>query len=95
MFGLPTQASFMWLIANVIGLAWGSAILIEQSEQGKITKQEANLLNHHIAISHSLLEDTLLFVAIGVAASWIIFPRLILAFIAVWTYRLLFIKKIP
>lgn len=92
LFGLPPQASFMWLIANIIGLAWGSTILIEQAEQGKISQQEANLLNHHIAISHSLLEDTLLFVAIGVAAGWIIFPRLFLAFIAVWTYRLFFIK---
>lgn len=92
-FGLPTQASFMWLIANIIGLAWGSTILIEQAEQGKINRQEVDLLNHHIAISHSLLEDTLLFVAIGVAAGWIIFPRLILAFITVWIYRLLFIKQ--
>jgi len=94
LFGLPTQASFMWLIANVIGLAWGSAILIEQAEQGKISRQEANLLNHHIAISHSLLEDTLLFVAIGVSAGWIIFPRLFLAFVAVWLYRLFFIQKL-
>ena len=94
LFGLPAQASFMWLIANVIGLAWGSAILIEQSEQGKISKLEVNLLNRHIAISHSLLEDTLLFVAIGVPAAWIIFPRLLLAFMTVWIYRLFFIKKI-
>jgi len=94
LFGLPSQASFMWLIANIIGLAWGSAILIEQSEQGKISRQEANLLNHHIAISHSLLEDTLMFVAIGVSAGWIIFPRLFLAFISVWTFRIIFIKKL-
>ena len=94
LFGLPAQASFMWLIANIIGLACGSAILIEQAEEGKISKQEANLLNHHIAISHSLLEDTLLFVAIGVAAGWIIFPRLFLAFVTVWIYRLFFIKKL-
>ncbi len=94
LFGLPVQASFMWLIANIIGLAWGSAILIEQAEQGKISKSEANLLNHHIAISHSLLEDTLLFVAIGVSAIWIIFPRLLLALITVWIYRLFFINEL-
>lgn len=94
LFGLPEQASFMWLIANIIGLAWGSAILIEQAEQGKINKLEVNLLNRHIAISHSLLEDTLLFVAIGVSAVWIIFPRLILALIVVWIYRLFFIREL-
>lgn len=92
LFGLPAQASFMWLIANVIGLAWGSSVLIEQTEKGRITKKEADILNHHIAISHSLLEDTLLFAAIGVPIIWITFPRLFLAFIVVWIYRLFFIK---
>jgi hypothetical protein len=86
-FGLPVQAAFMWLIANVIGLAWGSSVLIEQTQQGKISRKEADLLNQHIAISHSLLEDTLLFVAIGVPVLWMIFPRLILAFFVVWGYR--------
>lgn len=86
-FGLPVQAAFMWLIANIIGLAWGSSILIDQSEKGKITAKEADILNHHIAISHSLLEDTILFVAIGVSIFWITIPRLILAFIVVWVYR--------
>jgi hypothetical protein len=93
LFGLPIQASFMWLIANIIGLAWGSSVLIEQTEQGKISKKEADILNHHIAISHSLLEDTLLFAAIGVPVIWITFPRLALAFIVVWIYRLFFIKR--
>jgi hypothetical protein len=92
-FGLPVQASFMWLIANIIGLAWGSSVLIDQSEKGKITKREADILNHHIAISHSLLEDTLLFVAIGVSVFWITIPRLVLAFIVVWIYRFFTDKK--
>jgi hypothetical protein len=92
-FGLPVQASFMWLIANIIGLAWGSSVLIEQTEQGKITKKEADILNHHIAISHSLLEDTLLYAAIGVPVIWITFPRLAFAFIVVWLYRLFYIKQ--
>lgn len=85
--GLPLQASFLWLIANVIGLTWGSAVLIEQTREGKISRREANILNHHIAISHSLLEDTLLFVAIGVPVIWLIMPRLILAFVVVWLLR--------
>jgi hypothetical protein len=93
LFGLPLQSSFMWLVANVVGLAWGSAILIEYVKSGKVNKYEANLLNHHIAVSHSLLEDTLLFVAIGVNVLWITFPRLFLAIAVVWGVRLFFRKK--
>lgn len=86
--GLPDSVAFLWIVANTLGLAYGSAIMIEQSESGKLIKEDADLLNHHIGISHSLLEDTLLFVAIGVPALWIIFPRVILATIEVWLLKL-------
>jgi len=86
--GLPIRTSFLWIVANVLGLAYGAAILIEELEKGKINREESNLLNHHIAVSHSLLEDTLLFMTIGVAAFWITIPRILLAVAVVWMYRL-------
>jgi spore maturation protein SpmB len=85
--GLSEKTSFHWLIANAIGLTYGSAILIDQVETGKITPMDADLLNQHIAINHSMLEDTLLFVAIGVSAFWITIPRISIAIAAVWLYR--------
>lgn len=86
--GLSEKTSFQWFVANVIGLTYGSAIMFEQVSSGKLPLKDADLLNHHIAISHSLLEDTLLFVAIGVPALWIIIPRIVIAVCAVWLYRL-------
>jgi hypothetical protein len=85
--GLSERTSFQWIIANTVGLAYGSAIMIEQVESGNLPIEDADLLNHHIAISHSLLEDTLLFVAIGVSAPWIIFPRIVFAIVSVWEYK--------
>jgi hypothetical protein len=87
--GLPAETSFLWIIGNVVGLAYGGAIMIEEREQKKITKADANLLNHHLAVSHSTLEDTLLFMAIGVSAFWILVPRVILAMGVVWIVRLM------
>ncbi|HOP64748.1 MAG TPA: nucleoside recognition protein [Spirochaetota bacterium] len=86
--GLPESVTFLWIVAYTLGLAYGSAIMIEESEKGTLEKGDADLLNHHIAISHSILEDTLLFVAIGVNAGWIIFPRIILSVFEVWILRL-------
>jgi hypothetical protein len=74
----------LWFVAQTLGLTYGSAVLIEEVENNEISLPNANLLNYHIAINHSLLEDTLLFVAIGVPAGWIIAPRFILAIIVVW-----------
>lgn len=90
--GLSPDSSFLWVISQIVGLTYGSAIMIEAVEKKQITAQNANLLNYHIAINHSLLEDTLLFVAIGVPAAWMIGPRLIIATIVVWSIRI-FSKK--
>ncbi|OIP85287.1 MAG: hypothetical protein AUK44_00190 [Porphyromonadaceae bacterium CG2_30_38_12] len=88
--GLSPQSSFLWFIAQIVGLTYGSAIMIEATQEGEIQPQDADLLNYHIAINHSLLEDTLLFVAIGVPVVWITFPRILLAISLVWLVK--FIK---
>jgi hypothetical protein len=87
-FGLPAKTTFLWIVANTLGLAYGAAVMIEETEQGRLTKIESDLLNHHIAISHSNLEDLLLFVAIGASFWWLFIVRLLLAFIVVWLRRL-------
>lgn len=87
-FGLPTSTAFLWLIGNIVGLAYGGALMIDQMNEGKVTKAEGSLLNYHLAISHSLIEDNLLFVALGVSIWWILATRLIVAWIVVWLRRL-------
>lgn len=87
MMGLSDDSSFLWFVAQTLGLTYGSAVMIDEVQNKEITPQNANLLNYHIAINHSLLEDTLLFVAIGVPAGWIIGPRFILAILVVWSVR--------
>lgn len=87
-FGLPGRTSFLFLVANVLGLAYGSAVMMEETAKGSLSREEADLLNYHVAISHSNLEDVLLFVAIGVPALWLLLPRLFLAAVTVWGARL-------
>jgi Nucleoside recognition. len=84
LFGLSKEVSFLWFVAQTLGLAYGSAVVIEQVEKGVVRKQDANMLNYHIAVNHSLLEDTLLFTSIGVSVAWIVVPRIGLALLLVW-----------
>jgi len=86
--GLPKTTTLMWIAANLLGLAYGSAVMIDEVESGRITKQDADLLNYHIAISHSNLEDLLLYAAIGISVWWLLLPRIILAIFAVWGRRM-------
>ena len=92
MMGLPANTSFLWIVANFLGLAYGGAIMIEQLEKKNITSLETDILNHHTAVSHSQFEDTLLFVTIGVPVLWITIPRVLFAIIIVWVYRLWLFK---
>jgi hypothetical protein len=86
-FGLPREASFLWIVINVVGYAYGAGIVEEQVKAGSIKPQEADLFNHHAGVCHSLMEDTILFLAVGVPLFWITLPRLLLALLAVWTER--------
>lgn len=89
LFGIPKSTAFLWLIGNIVGLAYGGALMIDQMNDGKVSKAEGSLLNYHLAISHSIIEDNLLFVALGVSMWWILITRLIAAWIVVWLRRLI------
>ncbi len=84
LMGLPQSTTFSWIVAYVLGLAYGSAIIMEEVSEGRMNSDEADLLNHHIVVSHSQLEDPLLFAAIGIPMGWIIWPRIALAILVVW-----------
>ncbi|MDR2388574.1 MAG: nucleoside recognition domain-containing protein [Tannerellaceae bacterium] len=88
LLGLPPDTAFLWLVGNLVGLAYGGAVMVEQMEQKQLTRRNGNLLNYHLAVNHSMLEDTLIFVAIGIPAGWILLPRLLLACVIVWMRRL-------
>ena len=93
-FGLPARTSFLWIVANTLGLAYGAAVMMEEVEAKKVTKKDIDLLNSHIAISHSNLEDLFLLSALGGIWYILLFSRWIGAFVLVWELRLeYFIKE--
>lgn len=86
--GLPKEASFLWIVGNTIGLSYGAAVMLQKVDEGQIKREECDLLNHHLAISHSQLEDPLLFISLGYSLPVLIIPRFILAILVVWLRRL-------
>ncbi|MBQ6225018.1 MAG: nucleoside recognition protein [Bacteroidaceae bacterium] len=88
-FGLPRNAAYLWLVGNVLGISYGSAVMLQLEEEGKITRQEADEVNYHLIMNHSMLEDTLVFATAGVSVLWILSTRLLFAFVLVWGRKLL------
>lgn len=89
LFGLPEKAAYMWLVGNVLGISYGSAVMLELEERGQITKEEANDVNYHLIMNHSLLEDTIVFALTGISAWWVVGTRVSFAMIVVWLHKLL------
>ena len=83
-FGLPQQVSYMWLVGNVLGISYGSAVMLELQEKKLISKEDANDVNYHLIMNHSMLEDTIVFAATGIPALLIISTRVFFALILVW-----------
>ncbi len=89
-FGLPEETTFLWIVANVIGLLYGSAAIMDEMERGKISDRSILLLNTHIGISHSNLEDLMLFAAMGGMWYWMLLFRWGMVTILVWSLRIYF-----
>ena len=92
-FGLPKHASYMWLVGNVLGISYGSAVMLELEEKGLVTKDEANDVNYHLIMNHSMLEDTIVFAATGISAILLITTRVSFALLLVWGRKLTTRKK--
>ena len=86
-FGLSADSSFLWIVINVVGYSYGAGIIKAEYDSGRLRKQEGDLFNHHAAICHSLMEDTILYAAVGLPVFWLMIPRLVLALAVVWLER--------
>ena len=90
LFGLPKETSFLWIVANVVGLSYGSAAIMDEMERGGISDRSILELNTHIGISHSNLEDLMLFAAMGGQWYWMLLFRWAMVTLLVWSLRLYF-----
>jgi hypothetical protein len=87
-FGLSQNTAYVWIIANTVGVAYGAGVILEEVTAGTMSRLEADIFNHSAAISHSQIEDTLLFVSLGVPFAWAALPRFLLSIIVVWLERI-------
>lgn len=91
--GLPANTTFLWLVANIVGLGYGAAVMLDEIGRGALSKKDILLLNTHISVSHSNVEDLSLMTALG-GIWWIMLTvRLAAAIVLVWEQRLEFALK--
>jgi len=85
--GLSDRAVVMWVTAAGFGLLYGGAVITEEAKRGALTREELEHLHISIGINHAIVEETALFLALGLNAFWLLIPRFVTAAIAVHTCR--------
>jgi spore maturation protein SpmB len=86
--GLDPSAGILWLAAALFGLAYGGAVIVEETRNGALTREALDRLHISIGINHAMVEDPALFLALGIGAFWLWVPRLVAAVAAVHLYGL-------
>jgi len=88
LLGLSPNVATMWVTGAFFGIIYGSAVIVEESVSGRFTRDELTRLHISLAMSHSMVEDPALFLALGIGLQWTVLPRLLAAALAVHFYRL-------
>jgi len=59
--GLDKKLGFLWMTAIVFGLAYGGAVIVEETKDGGLPAEDLEMLHLSIGINHSMVEDPVLF----------------------------------
>jgi hypothetical protein len=85
--GLPDQAVVTWVAGAGFGILYGSAVIMEETKKSVLTKEELEHVQISLGVNHSIVEETGLFLALGVNPLWLLIPRFVAAIIAVHALR--------
>jgi hypothetical protein len=58
-------------VGLIFGLAYGSGVIIQSAKEGEMDTRSLTLVSIFLACCHAVVEDTLLFVAVG-ANGWLL-----------------------
>ncbi len=89
---LPPEAAFPLLLGMTLGIFYGTAMIIEYGRQGLLKKRDLLLLGIFLAVNHGIIEDNLIFSALGVNFFFLLLFRLA-AGVAVTRAAALFLSR--
>jgi len=90
---LSDRAAYPLLAGLFLGIVIGSGVIIAFANDGRLAKRDLMLVLVFLGICHSIIEDTVIFIALG-ANGWILFSvRFFLAALAAFAVSFLLRPK--
>ena len=90
---LSNNAAYPLLAGLFLGIVFGSGVILSFARDGSLTKRDLMLVLVFLGICHSIIEDTVVFMALG-ANGWVLVgARFVLATLAAFGVSLLMRPK--
>lgn len=64
-FGMSEDSALPLLVGITFGIVYGAGTIIQSSREGNISKKDMFLISVFLIVCHAIIEDTLIFVAVG------------------------------
>lgn len=77
-FGMSENSTLPLLVGIIFGIVYGAGIIIQSSKEGNLSQKDMFLISVFLIVCHAIIEDTLIFVAVG-ANGYILFALRIFA----------------
>lgn len=79
LFNISVDAVFPLLVGVIFGISYGAGVIIQSSKEGDISYRDLFLISVFLITCHAVIEDTLIFVAVGANGYFLLGVRLISA----------------
>ncbi|NLX69297.1 MAG: hypothetical protein GX024_00135 [Clostridiales bacterium] len=79
LFGLPGESALGITIGLLVGLTFGSGVVMQIKEDVNINRVQLNILFTFIGICHAIIEETILFTTVGANGAILLLNRIIMA----------------
>ena len=87
------HSAFPLTVGFIFGISYGAGVLIKTSEDGEISKTSLFIISVFLAACHAIVEDTLLFVAVGANGFIVVLVRVLVAFLSAMIISRFIIKE--
>ncbi|MEJ2058020.1 MAG: hypothetical protein P8X39_09320, partial [Desulfofustis sp.] len=84
LFGMSHRAAPVTVVGMILGIAYGGALIIKETTTGKMHSREVFNSLALMSLSHGLIEDTLVMMALGAKLGGILWGRLLFSLLFIY-----------
>jgi len=77
--GMTEQTAVPTLVGFLFGLAYGGGVIIRETRRHELGRRQVFLMSVFLSQVHAVIEDSLVFIAVGASLAWVVGFRLLWA----------------